>query len=1580
MKKRFFTNLLAVVLCAALLFSCLSVAACAETADTDVQMVEGDVVEGFVPAGTECTSSDPSVAWVDDSGSLNAMKIGTAMISDGTTDYTVTVSDYEDGSEVIGSLKILARYNDSMQFYDGHVYLLFTCYQDGVTVTVPDPYAAYEISDQYYEDIAEDISVGSNHTGSDAYQYFNECYEVDSMTLNRGEIVTIGMYRGFDLSVVQAALGAITNSTAWSDLVAAGKASAVLAIFDYLYLGKISPDDALDRLNDVLADTGSDYAKVLDGVVDGGVCFNRELYNQKLEWDQYENVTYELDITRDQFDALMQSLGGNNGKFSILKNSCATVALRAWNAAVGTRDGERTSYYLSTTGEGIFSIIDAPKTVRDSIVDRLPGYYLNNADGIAEPDAGYQDETGWVYVSAPEYVTPLVTIYDDTTITLDAVASDISDLITAAKGDQSISYHKDDQVINVSIDYEIDGEWTTISGVDITVNGTTLSIDNVNMPEDGVNFTVPYDEPAEGEYYYLLGQNDEEISGYYSEGYLCIHADSFPITYQVASAPYEDEPSGIGINVGGFFDDDISPEVYYKNGDDVIFIEESAYIDAGTKVYIKPAIPDYDSAHILEDIIFGEDSILDSTHFDDEENAYFVILPEEFSYLTISYAEADISVTGEKFVQISVGDTVDLSQHVQLKTVYDTESDKVLFETVYEQNEGSAVIDGKSLTANQSGTVFVRAYSEDNKNINVMLYLELCEGLEEMCAITMNDYDTQDYRITVTYDDIDQIFPVYFSGYRVKKGAKLVVQPTQSDSKVMRSVTCNGKTLKARESYTVNGDTEVKVQFAEAQIKGLPKTVTLASQDDTYQLEAQVKYTGLMQFLPVYDSSVTYFSYDSLIEVSDDGLITVVDEIPEEGCVAYVTAYAGSSNNQVSAVCKVVLGDYQGEKIVGSLTISARPIVKAQLVSHAMITYTAYEDTDLDVSYYEYYKPNEKFYALMQDYTEHPEDYSSDPVLYSDNELGIKDRASYFDISYAGAFSEPQTIQLGAGESITISNYGIESNSLYFILKAFENSSLSAVSPQVQEFVAFMNLYMEGEDIDAPSAFDDMIATVAQMISYTKMTGYNPADGIGDGGLMINREAYNQFRRADSQTPNHYYTVDITADELAMLENYLADPQNNYYSLIAKSCATGTVDLWNATLADRPELQIKGNYTGLANDPMSIYYEIGFMRYNSDLDGEGGDDFYPRIVVCEKSDKSDDPDNPDDPDDPDDPIDPAEQDPVELGKWYVLGDADGDSEITILDATAIQRYLAGIVDEEYIDLDAAAVTGEALTILDATYIQRYLAGIGADEYPIAKVFNRAAGTPAETIEETVIADTNGVKVTAKSLGRDHIPYLNLTIENANDKDITVFFAPITVNGFQVPVDFKFETEDGDSYETTATVPAGTTVDVVLVFDGGIMDEDHLSVITRIGFTTCLEDPDTCQVIASQKATINTSAYGSFDDAYDESGETVYDNNGIKLIYKGLSLDGMNTPIFYIRNESGKDIVINAEEMKMNGEEIEGVLGAEVFSGCRSINMLGYFTETKPGDSIEVIFEICERTDDHMNEPVLYTADAFSFTL
>ena len=57
---------------------------------------------------------------------------------------------------------------------------------------------------------------------------------------------------------------------------------------------------------------------------------------------------------------------------------------------------------------------------------------------------------------------------------------------------------------------------------------------------------------------------------------------------------------------------------------------------------------------------------------------------------------------------------------------------------------------------------------------------------------------------------------------------------------------------------------------------------------------------------------------------------------------------------------------------------------------------------------------------------------------------------------------------------------------------------------------------------------------------------------------------------------------------------------------------------------------------------------------------------------------------------------------------YIIGDADGNEEVNILDATCIQRWLAGFTVNNF-NYEAACITGNEVNILDATAIQRYLA-------------------------------------------------------------------------------------------------------------------------------------------------------------------------------------------------------------------------------------------------------------------------------
>ena len=80
---------------------------------------------------------------------------------------------------------------------------------------------------------------------------------------------------------------------------------------------------------------------------------------------------------------------------------------------------------------------------------------------------------------------------------------------------------------------------------------------------------------------------------------------------------------------------------------------------------------------------------------------------------------------------------------------------------------------------------------------------------------------------------------------------------------------------------------------------------------------------------------------------------------------------------------------------------------------------------------------------------------------------------------------------------------------------------------------------------------------------------------------------------------------------------------------------------------------------------------------------------------------------------------------------FILGDADGDGVVTILDATVVQRVLVQLTDDPdgMIEL-RAAVDGDELNITHATKIQRYLADFAVAE-PIGTEVTRVIPAPTQ---------------------------------------------------------------------------------------------------------------------------------------------------------------------------------------------------------------------------------------------------------
>lgn len=182
-----------------------------------------------------------------------------------------------------------------------------------------------------------------------------------------------------------------------------------------------------------------------------------------------------------------------------------------------------------------------------------------------------------------------------------------------------------------------------------------------------------------------------------------------------------------------------------------------------------------------------------------------------------------------------------------------------------------------------------------------------------------------------------------------------------------------------------------------------------------------------------------------------------------------------------------------------------------------------------------------------------------------------------------------------------------------------------------------------------------------------------------------------------------------------------------------------------------------------------------------------------------------------------------------------------------------------------------------------------------------------------TIQEQVLMDENNICITATELKNTSTSYmLCLQVENNTDEKITVYAARTSINGFMI---------DGT---IAKDVEAHETVNAAIDFLDFLLDDASISQIGEIetGFHIAGESID----FETTPASMKTSIYGTFTQDYDDSGDVFFDEKGIRLIKKDLSVNEfVSGQDFYIDNASGKRLQIIATDNKVNGSSIASTL-------------------------------------------------------
>ncbi len=232
-----------------------------------------------------------------------------------------------------------------------------------------------------------------------------------------------------------------------------------------------------------------------------------------------------------------------------------------------------------------------------------------------------------------------------------------------------------------------------------------------------------------------------------------------------------------------------------------------------------------------------------------------------------------------------------------------------------------------------------------------------------------------------------------------------------------------------------------------------------------------------------------------------------------------------------------------------------------------------------------------------------------------------------------------------------------------------------------------------------------------------------------------------------------------------------------------------------------------------------------------------------------------------------------------------------------------------------------------------------------------------------TIDEQVLWETDGVKVTAKGIEHSEIfgDSIKILVENNSDKNIRLDVEQVIVNDYMI---------SGGAY---VEVSAGNKANDEISLSTDDLKASGIETIGKIECYMELLDMDTYDEInVSDCITIKTSDFDSMDTTNNMDGTVLLEQDGIKIVGKYVDEDtfwGMSV-LFYIENNSDQIVVISADDVAVNGFMITEAFIQTVYPGKKSMSNMVLFDSSLEENgvteinNIELTFDV---RDPHLHE-------------
>lgn len=235
-------------------------------------------------------------------------------------------------------------------------------------------------------------------------------------------------------------------------------------------------------------------------------------------------------------------------------------------------------------------------------------------------------------------------------------------------------------------------------------------------------------------------------------------------------------------------------------------------------------------------------------------------------------------------------------------------------------------------------------------------------------------------------------------------------------------------------------------------------------------------------------------------------------------------------------------------------------------------------------------------------------------------------------------------------------------------------------------------------------------------------------------------------------------------------------------------------------------------------------------------------------------------------------------------------------------------------------------------------------------------------TKAAEIEQQVVVDEADIKITATGLEDGFMgPEIKFLIENNSAEDLTVQTRDVSVNGYMVDTFMSVDVAAGKKSNDAMSIMKSSLEEC------GIEDIANAEFSFNIFKTDNYDD-----YLNTEPIQLFTTIHEGYEYKYDDSGDVVYDGNGVIIVSKGLADDDTFGPELklFIDNQSGEYITIQARNVSVNGYMVDSSMSADVPDGKRAIDGISFFSSSIDENNITDITDVefsLVAFDDNMND-------------